>query len=209
MRFPTYTKVMVISLLLLSCSERGHVSDTSDLYTIPSDYTKQVLAYRSEVEKEFKSADSPLPDSLAASFSGLHYFDIDTNYRVVAKVEHITDGKIFRIEASGNIADLFQKVAVLHFSLGGMEQELHVYMNVIMQDKGEDYFFIPFRDATNGNETYVAGRYLDMEVLEGDAVVLDFNYCYQPYCAYNHTYSCPIPPMENTLTVPVRAGERM
>jgi hypothetical protein len=69
--------------------------------------------------------------------------------------------------------------------------------------------FLPFRDATSGRETYGAGRYLEVEPPGPDGgVEIDLNYAYNPYCAYNPEWSCPIPPGENWLTVPIRAGER-
>src|SRR5690606_19820929 len=68
--------------------------------------------------------------------------------------------------------------------------------------------FLPFQDETSGNETYGAGRYLDVTALEDGRVLLDFNYAYHPFCAYNPSYSCPMPPVENRLPAPIRAGER-
>ena len=68
-------------------------------------------------------------------------------------------------------------------------------------------YFLPFRDATSGKETYGAGRYLDVPRGENGQVVVDFNYAYSPYCAYGDAYSCALPPRENWLTVPIEAGE--
>ena len=72
----------------------------------------------------------------------------------------------------------------------------------------ENYLFIPFRDITSGDETYGGGRYLDFRIPETDSVTIDFNLSYNPYCAYNHKYSCPIPPAENSLPVKILAGEK-
>jgi len=80
------------------------------------------------------------------------------------------------------------------------------------QDHGD--LFLPFQDATSGRDTYGAGRYLEVPVLEetedGDPllVLLDFNYAHHPFCAYNPHYSCPLPPAENRLSVRIEAGER-
>lgn len=68
--------------------------------------------------------------------------------------------------------------------------------------------FIPFRDQTSGQETYGSGRYIDLAENTSGIYTLDFNRAYNPYCAYNDTYSCPLPPAENTLAVPIRAGEK-
>jgi uncharacterized protein (DUF1684 family) len=69
-----------------------------------------------------------------------------------------------------------------------------------------DYLFLPFSDATNGNETYSGGRYIDLRIPTSDSVLIDFNKAYNPYCAYNPKYSCPIVPKQNRLPIPVRAG---
>jgi uncharacterized protein (DUF1684 family) len=71
-----------------------------------------------------------------------------------------------------------------------------------------EYLFCPFKDKTNGNQTYGSGRFLDFEEKDLENMVLDFNYAYNPYCAYNSNYSCPIPPFENHLDVEVLAGEK-
>ncbi len=70
----------------------------------------------------------------------------------------------------------------------------------------ENYLFLPFTDLTNGNGTYGGGRYIDLEIPKGDTMVIDFNKSYNPYCAYNGKYSCPIPPKENDLNIAIKAG---
>jgi uncharacterized protein len=74
-----------------------------------------------------------------------------------------------------------------------------------------DYLFVPFTDATTGNETYGSGRYIDLRLgdIKNNTVLLDFNKCYNPYCAYTSGYNCPIPPKENRLAVAVKAGEKV
>jgi uncharacterized protein (DUF1684 family) len=94
--------------------------------------------------------------------------------------------------------------------IDGDTLQLTIYQNIdLMNQQGyEDYLFIPFNDLTNGMETYGGGRYLDVQQGEGDTLTLDFNKAYNPYCAYNPKYSCPIPPDENKLDVEIRAGEK-
>ena len=81
-------------------------------------------------------------------------------------------------------------------------------MGLALLATGHNGYFLPFRDATSGNETYGACRYLDLEPAPDGSVTVDFNYAYAPFCAYNDAYSCALPPQENWLEVPVRAGER-
>jgi uncharacterized protein (DUF1684 family) len=94
------------------------------------------------------------------------------------------------------------------FNLKGNAYRLNVYQNQdLMKKEGfEDYLFLPFLDDTNGEESYGGGRYIDLGIPEGDEVVIDFNKAYNPYCAYNEKYSCPIVPRENYLDLKVEAG---
>ncbi len=91
----------------------------------------------------------------------------------------------------------------MRFRVDGAEAALTVY-----RDLEQGALFVPFRDATSGMESYGAGRYLEPEPAPGGRLHVDFNYAYNPYCAYNDAWSCPLPPAENTLRVPIRAGER-
>ena len=79
----------------------------------------------------------------------------------------------------------------------------------IFKDQRSDNLFLPFADATSGNETYGAGRYLEIEMQNEGQLLVDFNYAYNPYCAYNENWSCPLTPAENRLSVAIRAGESL
>jgi uncharacterized protein (DUF1684 family) len=102
------------------------------------------------------------------------------------------------------------KYGELAFSLNGKEFKLNIYQNLglINKEGYEDYLFLPFLDETNGIESYGGGRYVDARIPEGATMIIDFNKAYNPYCAYNHKYSCPIPPKENHLDIKVLAGVR-
>ena len=94
------------------------------------------------------------------------------------------------------------------FDLKGKPFKLNIYQNqdLIKKEGFEDYLFLPFLDNTNGEESYGGGRYIDMRIPDGDTIIVDFNSAYNPYCAYNEKYSCPIVPRENYLDTEVRAG---
>jgi hypothetical protein len=96
----------------------------------------------------------------------------------------------------------YERVGKIRFTVDGEPAELTVFRN-------EHGYFLPFADALAGQETYGAGRYLEPEVLPDGRLHVDFNYAYNPYCAYNELYSCPITPPENRLQVPIRAGEKI
>ncbi len=97
---------------------------------------------------------------------------------------------------------VYRRFGMVHFQVDGVDTQVTLYSSAGSQD-----LFLPFRDATSGKETYGAGRYLELHA-HGDEVVVDFNYAYNPNCAYNPEWDCPLPPGENWLTVPIRAGEK-
>ena len=101
--------------------------------------------------------------------------------------------------------DLYAKVT---FELDGREFQLNVYQISAANMKAlhQNRLFLPFTDQSNGTDTYGGGRYLDLEIPEGDRITIDFNKAYNPYCAYSDRYSCPIPPQENDLGIPILAG---
>ncbi|HUL29535.1 MAG TPA: DUF1684 domain-containing protein, partial [Thermodesulfobacteriota bacterium] len=89
------------------------------------------------------------------------------------------------------------------FTLEGRSYTLEVYKSIL-----SDFLFIPFKDRTNGKETYEGGRYIDAEILPDYRTVVDFNMAYNPSCAYNPNFACVLPPQENTLDTGIRAGEK-
>jgi uncharacterized protein (DUF1684 family) len=136
----------------------------------------------------------------------LRYYSPDSAYRVVANFVStpLTDSSAqthFVVENGEGLV----YAGKLQFELQGNALQLAAYRSV---DRPTTELFVPFRDATSGTETYGGGRYLDINVSTGQSVVLDFNYAYQPYCAYNPQYVCALPPRTNYLTLPIRAGER-
>lgn len=152
---------------------------------------------------------SPLPREKRADFTGLEYYEPNNELSFVILVELLpqSEGPIQMETSTGDMRDYYRwgKVA---FAVEGEEASLVIYSD----GYGEE-LFLPFRDATNGQETYGAGRYLDnhrpgLRRIGADQIELDFNYAYNPYCAYQSNYSCPLPPRENWLKVPIRAGEK-
>ncbi len=140
------------------------------------------------------------------------FFPIDSSFHVQANVTRLKDDIGFDLPTSSGTKKHYFKYARLTFSLNQIPQTLFVYKaKALMNDpKYKDYLFVPFGDATSGQESYGGGRYLDLLVsdLENRPFYLDFNKAYNPYCAYTTGYNCPIPPSENLLKVPVTAGEK-
>jgi uncharacterized protein (DUF1684 family) len=106
------------------------------------------------------------------------------------------------MQTSTGDVQVYQRHSRFHFTVDGQDAELAIYES----DSG---YFLPFVDALAGQETYPAGRYLEPEPLPGGRFLVDFNMAYNPYCAYNEHWSCPLTPFENRVKVPVRAGEKI
>jgi uncharacterized protein len=146
------------------------------------------------------------PQSPSPGYSSLAYFDYDPALRFVADVEP-ADEHVLEIPGSAGSLTRFRRFAVARFDLG----ELELYW---LEAYGGGVF-LPFADATRGKETYGAGRYLLDTVkgsdlgMEGRRLVLDFNFAYNPSCAYDDEWACPLAPPANRLAVPIHAGERL
>jgi uncharacterized protein (DUF1684 family) len=175
-------------------------------------------AYVAELERHRAAKDdylatdhhSPIPAAERDEFTGLSYYEPDPAYRVAATVEPIAGEDTFEMEMTAGQPRTYRRVARLAFDLNGEARSLYAYEQVGSHAHGS--LFVPFRDETSGEETYGAGRYMEFEV-EGDlaeveAVPLDFNLAYFPFCAYNEAFACPITPLENRLATRVEAGER-
>lgn len=174
-----------------------------------SAYQVEVLTWQSELNAEFANPeDSPLEKKAFKKFEGLDYFPISEKYRVVARFEHTPFAKPFTMPTTTKRQPVYVQYGIAHFTLDSQSVNFPVYQNIELREiEGyEDYLFAPFTDLTNGAESYGGGRYLDLKLPEGDSIILDFNKAYNPYCAYNGKYSCPIPPAENDLALRIEAG---
>lgn len=146
---------------------------------------------------------SPLSPEQQQTFQGLQYFPENSDLRVRAILDSNVEHDTIEMETSTGDRQLYRREGKITFTVDGAEAVLYLYS---ANDPHE--LFLPFRDATSGKESYGAGRYLEMALKDDGTVLVDFNYAYNPYCAYNDFWSCPVPPVENWLTVPVRAGEK-
>lgn len=167
----------------------------------------ELAEFRAEKDAFFRDDPrSPIPPERRATFEGLGYYPDNPALAILAPLE--TDGvdrdeRIVMDTTTGG-QQTFRRAGIVRFEVDGGTAELTLYAS----DDSPD-LFLPFRDATSGRETYGAGRYLDIEPPGPDGrVLVDLNYAYNPSCAYSPEYSCPIPPGENWIGVPIRAGER-
>lgn len=200
-------------VLWVSCKQekRYHATTNKNVSEMP-DAVRGVLDFQKELNAEFRDPEtSPLMDRHRKDFIGLDFFAPDTNYIVRAKLVRTPEALPFLMPKTGGKTSEEVVYGIAHFTLNGARHQLEVYQNqeLMKQEKYRDYLFLPFTDHTNGKETYTGGRYLDLSIPEDDTLVLDFNRAYNPYCAYNKKYSCPIVPSVNALDTAVLAGVKV
>jgi uncharacterized protein len=162
-----------------------------------------LLEFRREKDEFFGShPQSPLTHEQRLSFQGLKYFSENPALRLEVPVEVFPTQEPVTIQTTGGTPQIYKRFGRFTFTVEGQEAELTLYSS-------EDGFFLPFVDNLAGTETYPAGRYIEVEQLPDGDFLVDFNLAYNPYCAYNEKWSCPLTPFENRLKVPIRAGEKI
>ncbi len=173
-----------------------------------AEYSKQLQKERKDKNDFMRSSEeSPfVMDSL--KFDSLNYFPADLKYRINASLEPIRNKKIIKLSASDGAEVQYKEYAYATFSLDGVENKLLI-LEIFDSGPTSGTLFLAFADETSADETYGAGRYLEIKKVPGaSSILLDFNKAYNPYCAYVDNFSCPFPPKENVLKVKIRAGEK-
>jgi uncharacterized protein (DUF1684 family) len=163
----------------------------------------ELMDYRAEKDEFFRRhPQSPLTAEQRHGFIGLNYFPENEALRMEVAVEPFQDEQPVVMQTSTGGVQEYVRHGRFKFQVDGQDAELTIYRN-------ENGYFLPFVDSLAGKETYPAGRYMEPEALPGNRFFVDFNVAYNPYCAYNEMWSCPITPPENRLKVPIRAGEKI
>jgi uncharacterized protein len=190
--------VLVVGFLI-----KNTLTESDESAISPEAYQQQVDAERQKKDTFFKTdTNSPIIDK--AAFKHLIYYGPNLNYRVSARLETFADvSQKMVVHLSDGSEEVYEKYAHAVFELNGRACRL-----LITKTNGN--YTVLFRDSTSGKTTYGGGRYLDLSAndLTSNRATLDFNAAYNPYCAYNASYACPLPPAENTLLVAVEAGEK-
>ena len=170
---------------------------------------QQWQQFRQQLDQQFKeSRQSPLDKGQKRNFSGLSYYPYNEKLIFERQAERLSaELPAITLATSTGHEVSYQPWGTVRFNVGEDSAEL-----LLLYDANSDSFFLPFKDATNGTASYGAGRYLDSHrlgliFLGDDSFLIDFNYAYNPYCAYSSQYSCPLPPPANWLTIPIEAGE--
>lgn len=171
-------------------------------------YLDEIGAWRAEKDRFMReSSQSPVPSEARATFAPLTYFAVDPDYRVPAALKPTTGDLVIEMSTSTGQKRKMRRVGTLEFTLKGAPLSLTAFVDASENDMRR--LFVPFGDLTNGTESYPGGRYLDLDRTATGIYDLDFNRAYHPFCLYNSAYDCPVPPRENRLKIPVRAGERL
>ncbi len=193
--------IYILFLLLTCCSSCAQEKEQT--------HTEEIEQFQYELNVHYSDKKtSPLKPQDLKKFKSLSFFPTNESYRVEADFERTPDEPVFEMPTSGDKTPLYAQYGIATFTLENQKINLRVYQNqkLLLDPEYSNHLFIPFNDLTNGIETYDAGRYIDLEIPKGDTIIIDFNKAYNPYCAYNDKYSCPIPPAENNLEVKIKAG---
>ncbi len=159
--------------------------------------------FRAEKDELFAHhPQSPLMPEQKKEFTGLNYFPENLELKLEVKVDEFPVKETVEMRTTTGDVQSYARFGKFEFAVDGQAATLTLYQS-------ENGYFLPFVDSLAGKETYPAGRYLEPDPLPGGRFLVDFNLAYNPYCAYNEYYSCPITPFENRLKIPIRAGEKL
>jgi uncharacterized protein (DUF1684 family) len=196
---------LIIAITVVSCTSNTEKQISPN--TNNTNYIDSVNTLRKEHDKELKTdPKTPLELEKVEAFVGLNYYAPDEKWNIHAPYTTIDTGKVFDLPTTTERVIPMIKDGIIHFQING--KKIHLYAYRYLDHPNED-LFVPFLDQTNGDITYGGGRYIEVKRPINDSVWVDFNMAYNPYCAYNHKYSCPIPPLENSLNIEVLAGEKV
>ncbi|MBM4322434.1 MAG: DUF1684 domain-containing protein [Deltaproteobacteria bacterium] len=206
---PIVIFVIVLNLMGLAVFSGLSMAAEGEKAGFKAEQEKVVMEWRKERDAFFKTHQrSPLTTQEKKVFKGLKYYKFDPNYAFSGEIKrfvlHINNPDYYATFLTNKGTNKrYIRYGKFLFQLNGKEYTLQVYKSML-----SDILFIPFKDKTNGKETYDGGRYIDAEVLTGYKMVLDFNMAYHPSCAYNEKFICVLPPRENILEIPIPAGEK-
>lgn len=179
------------------------------MFLVAQEKSETSKDFQDNLNKEFADIkESPLTDEDFKTFKTLDFYPITDKFIVQAQFIRTKKEKVFEMKTSTERLPKYKKYGEVTFSIDGKNFKLNVYQNIdLSKKKGyHDYLFLPFSDLSCGNQTYIGGRYIDIRFPKSETIVIDFNKAYNPYCAYNHRFSCPIVPLENDLQIEILAG---
>jgi len=174
-----------------------------------ADIIKEIEKVQSELNEEYKNPETSILDSLdQKTFKGLEFYKINLKYLVEAEFIRTPDEEPFLMKTTTKRLPEYVKYGEAYFTIEDEKLKLNLFQSTNHEEEEgyEDYLFLPYTDLTSGDGSYGGGKYVDIRIPKGNSIIIDFNKAYNPYCAYSHRYSCPIPPEENDLLVRIEAG---
>lgn len=203
--------LLLILVCFFSCKpeKKYHDMESEKAEITQSNAMADIAVFQKELNAEFRNPEtSPLPDRYRKDFESLNFYAADTSFIVNARLELTPNALPFDMPTTTERKSREVVFGVAHFTLNGSPQLLEIYQNkeLMLEEGYEDYLFLPFTDETNGETTYGGGRYLDLRIPSGTTIQINFNKAYNPSCAYNKKYSCPIVPKVNALKFKIEAG---
>jgi uncharacterized protein (DUF1684 family) len=170
-------------------------------------YAKEITKERKEKDEFMRSADGSPFGNKKESFTALQYFPPDMKYRIQADLRPTQKKEVIALTTNDGKTQSYLSYAYAEFDFENLHNRLLI-LEVLDEVPDRGKLFLAFADQTSANETYGAGRYLDIKKVPGaSTITLDFNSAYNPYCAYTDSFSCPFPPTQNMLKIAIRAGE--
>lgn len=190
-----FRRVILFGLILVNCQ-----NDKKVIQQFEAEYQKNLNALFKDASK------SPLKPNDLKRFKALEFFALDSNFVVRAKLNQTPDSIFFDMRTNTDRFSKERVYGILEFKIDAQKFNLKVYQNIDALESNNKALFLPFLDDTNGNSSYGGGRYIDLSIPTSDSLWIDFNRAFNPYCAYNEKYSCPIVPRENYIPLPIEAG---
>lgn len=183
----------------------GYISFSQDKLNCDWNVSK---TYQNELNLQYgDKIKSPLKPKDLKKFKGLNFYDVSSDFCFIATLNLTPNEKPFEMQTTRGLIVLYVKYADISFEYQGNTYSLEAYRKVPKEnEEAARYLFVPFTDLTSGNESYAGGRYLHFDIPTENKIILDFNKCYNPYCAYNEKYTCPIVPEINHLNIEIKAG---
>lgn len=197
-------KLILLSLLILPFLAFGQSKRA---------FKKEIKKYRKHYKQEFKEDKrSPFYKNVKG-MKDMRFFKADRDYKLTADFRRTAEAKPFKMATYSGITKNYVLYGIASIMLNGKKLDINVYQSLqaIKMEEYKDHLFIPFKDLTNDGSTYGGGRYIDLKQgdIKNGKLVIDFNRCYNPWCAYSDGYNCPVPPLENHFEVAIEAGEKM
>ena len=196
--------IIGVFLIAIIFNTSCQLADSSDAKTYS--YVDSLIQVRQKMDLELKNGkNSPIPASKRERFVGLKHFPASELWCISAQLIALDSVQEVEIATTDGKSSKMWLAFQTKFKIDTVIYALNGYVD---QGNPTSNLFIPFYDLTNGEDTYGGGRFLNVKLTETDSVFLDFNLAYNPYCHYNHEYTCPIPPVENFLDTRIEAGEK-